>query len=50
MCVSVSVCVCVCVYVCVCPSFSFGNEDGVLDVNVLIPDHYLSIYFVDVRY
>ena len=30
---------------CVCPSFPFGNEGGMRDVIVLIPDHYLSVYF-----
>ena len=28
-----------------CPSFPFAFEDGMWDVFVLIPDHYLSIYF-----
>ena len=31
---------------CVCPSFPFGIEGGMWDVNVLIPDHCLSIYFI----
>ena len=30
---------------CVCPSFPFGNEGGMWDVIVLIPDHCLSNYF-----
>ena len=30
---------------CVCPSFHFGIEGGLWDVIVLIPDHYLSVYF-----
>ena len=32
-------------FVCVLLSL-FGIEDGVWDVNVLIPDHCLSIYFI----
>ena len=30
---------------CVCPSFPFGVESGMWGVIVLIPDHWLSIYF-----
>ena len=30
---------------CVCPSFPFGIEGRMWVVIVLIPDHYLSIYF-----
>ena len=29
-----------------CPSFPFGIEGGMWDAIVLIPDHYLSIYFL----
>ena len=32
-------------FVNVCPSFPFGFEGGVWDLNVSIPDHCLSIYF-----
>ena len=29
-----------------CSSFNFGLEDGMWALNVLIPDHCLSIYFL----
>ena len=29
-----------------CVLLPFGIEGGVLDVIILIPDHYLSIYFM----
>ena len=35
--------------VCVCPSFPFGIEGGIWDVIVLIPNHCLSVNFVDVK-
>ena len=28
-----------------CPSFAYGFEGGMWNLNVLIPDHFLSIYF-----
>ena len=33
----------------VCSSFPFGIEGGMWDVIVLIPDHCLSIYFVNIQ-
>ena len=33
------------IYFCACPSFPFGIEGRMLVVIVLIPDHFLSIYF-----
>ena len=35
----------VCQIVCVCPSLPFGIEGRMWVVTVLIPDHFLSIYF-----
>ena len=31
----------------VCLSFPFGFEDGMWDLIILIPDHSLSIYFIE---
>ena len=33
------------VYEFVCAAFPFGVEGGMWDLIVLLPDHYLSIYF-----
>ena len=35
----------VCGFVCVCASFPFGFEGGMSDLIVLVPDHWLSLYF-----
>ena len=31
--------------ICDCASFPFGFKSGLLDLIVLVPDHYLSFYF-----
>ena len=43
-------CVCLsCTFIkyCVCPSFPSGFEGGMRNVIVLIPDHYVSMYFAN---